>query len=111
VLVFDSMAHEGLPVLEAIEATRAGNPAEVGRQEERVVSSSTDRSSSIGHESATTSQDEESIVVDASEASHNYLFGPPTVTVSYICDMASLDYFTEGDVLAPREEIILEPVR
>jgi hypothetical protein len=80
-LIFDLMAHEGSPVLNMIGATGAEVAAEVGRREERVESSYADQSSNTGHESATSSQDEESIAEDASEASRNYLFGP-TVTVS-----------------------------
>jgi hypothetical protein len=55
------------------------------------------------------SQDEESITVDASKASHNYCFGPSTITVSRIQEMTTLWYFGEGDAQVPREETVPEP--
>jgi hypothetical protein len=48
---------------------------------------------------------EESMVVDLSEASRSYLFGPSMVTVSRIREMASLCYFADGDAQAPGEEV------
>jgi hypothetical protein len=38
--------------------------------------------------------------VDPSEASQSYLFCPSTVTVSRICEMVSLRYFTRDDALS-----------
>jgi hypothetical protein len=78
VLTFDLMACDGLPVLEEVEASRATNPTEVVRREERVESSSADWSSNTRHSSAASSQDDGSTVEDASEASRSYLFGPST---------------------------------
>jgi hypothetical protein len=109
VVVFNLMAREGLPVLEVIGAAEAGNPTEVVRPEEHATSSSLDRSSDTRRDSTTASQEEESTVVDPSEASRSYRFVSSTVTVSRIPEMASLHYFDEGDVQAPREEVILEP--
>jgi hypothetical protein len=80
------------------------------RQEEHVVSSSTNWSSNSGCESTTISQEEDNTVVDASEASYSYLFGPSTIAVSSIQEMASLHYIAEGDVGAPGEENIPEPI-
>jgi hypothetical protein len=54
-------------------------------------------------------QEEESMTVNESEASHNYLFVPSTVTVNHILEMASLHYFAKGDACAPREGVVPEP--
>jgi hypothetical protein len=43
------------------------------------------------------------------EGPRSYCFGPSTVTVSRIREMAVLHYFAEGDAHAPREETVLEP--
>jgi hypothetical protein len=96
-LVFDPMAREGSPVQEVVEAVGAEIPTEVGCQEEHVDSLSIDYSSNTRHESTAASQDEESTIANASEASHSYLFRPSTITVSHIYEMASLRYFVEGD--------------
>jgi hypothetical protein len=48
--------------------------------------------------------------VDACEASHNFLFGPSTVIVSRIREMASLHYIIDGDARTPGQEVILEPI-
>jgi hypothetical protein len=49
--------------------------------------------------------------VDASETSHNYLFGSSIVTVTCIRDMASLHYFVEGDAREPEEYVISRACR
>jgi hypothetical protein len=81
VLVLDLMAHDGSLVLEVVEAARAEIPSKVERHEERADSSPMDQSSNTRHESATASQGKESTVVNVSEVSRSYLFGPSTAIV------------------------------
>jgi hypothetical protein len=47
--------------------------------------------------------------VDPRESSHSYVFGPSTVTVGRIRQLASLGYFVVGVTREPGEEIVSEP--
>jgi hypothetical protein len=101
------MECEDSPVIKEIRALDA---MEVPRPEERAVSSSLEESSSSGHENATDTQEEESEVMDLSESSQSYFFGPSTVTIRRIHNMPSLHYFTKGDAPETGQEVIPEPV-
>jgi hypothetical protein len=46
--------------------------------------------------------------VDPRESSRGYVFGPSTIIVGHIRQLASLGYFAEGAVQEPGEEVISE---
>jgi hypothetical protein len=105
VVTLDLMAHKGSPVVDVVGGAEASDLVEVAHPEEQDESSSSGQSSDNGHENTIVSQEEESEVVDLSEASWSYVFGLSTITISYIREMASLRYFAEGDARAPREKL------
>lgn len=84
-------------MLDLVGAAKASDPTRVVCPEERAQSSSSDGSFDSGRDSVIASQEEESTSMDPREASWSYLFGPLTVTISRIYEMASLRYFTDGD--------------
>jgi hypothetical protein len=46
--------------------------------------------------------------VDPHESSRSYVFGPSTITIGHIRQLAALGYFAVGSACEPKEEIIPE---
>jgi hypothetical protein len=95
------------PVIEEIGAPNTG---QVPRPEGTTTRSSFGDASNSGSDDGTDMQEGGSEAVDPRESSLSYVFGPSTITVGRIRQLASLGYFIEGATREPGEEIVSERI-
>jgi hypothetical protein len=91
-----------------VEEVVALDTVEVVRPEEAVMSSSSGDGSDSRSDEGIETQGEVSKAADLCESSRSYVFGPSTVMVVRIRQLASLGYFVEGATREPGEEVVPE---
>jgi hypothetical protein len=93
-----------------IEEVGIPDTAEVPHPEETATISSSRDTSNSQSDDGTGTQGEGSKAMDPRESSRSYVFGPLTITVGCIRQLASLGYFVEDVARELGEEVVLEPV-